>query len=282
MRNKDATARFKQATDHYKRGQVAKALEILNDLDAAFPEQKNLMYPRALCLRDLGREAESRAICEALAQKFDDPRAKKLLAQFSVIQDPMAHILDIPILEDAPHFRSSSSTGAPRRAVSAAPDWAVWTITAAILLALFVGGALLQRHFRGLNMETLGIINAESAQESPREEVLANAFTAMGRSLPILLLSTLFFALVKEFISLYLTLHIVDKLPETDTVDNIKTVALMAGVFGLLCVLFCVGTIVKIVLMRKKYEMAYTEILVWAGISFAYYCVTGVLTWIVA
>ena len=78
MDAQEATRTFKQAEALYAKGRHAEALQLLENLDLNFPNTKNILYPKALCLTALGRKAEASA------------------AQ-SVVRQPPAILLPIPI-----------------------------------------------------------------------------------------------------------------------------------------------------------------------------------------
>ncbi len=73
-----AQALFQKADDFYRAERYEEALNVLNKLDTAFPEKRNIMFPRARCLRRLKRPQEAMAICDRLIERFGDKRAAKL------------------------------------------------------------------------------------------------------------------------------------------------------------------------------------------------------------
>lgn len=74
----ESKAKFKQADTLYREGQYQQALHLLGELNEAYPNTKNVLYPAALCLEKLGRGDEALPLCEALIEKFQDPRAREL------------------------------------------------------------------------------------------------------------------------------------------------------------------------------------------------------------
>jgi tetratricopeptide (TPR) repeat protein len=73
-----AQAQFQKADDFYRQKRYEEALNVLNRLDAAFPDKRNIMLPRARCLRHLKRPQEAMAICDRLIERYGDERAAKL------------------------------------------------------------------------------------------------------------------------------------------------------------------------------------------------------------
>lgn len=81
METQEGRTKFRQADALFRQGQFGDALKLLDELDAAFPNNKQVLYPRALCLEKLGRYDEAEAVCRVLAQQLKDPRAAALQAQ---------------------------------------------------------------------------------------------------------------------------------------------------------------------------------------------------------
>lgn len=73
-----AQSQFQKADDLYRSGRYEEALNVLNRLDAAFPDKRNIMYPRARCLRRLKRPQEAMEVCDLLIERYGDKRAAKL------------------------------------------------------------------------------------------------------------------------------------------------------------------------------------------------------------
>lgn len=81
MNSKLAEQYYRRADELCREGKTEEALPLLNILDDAFPEQKNIQYARAHCLASLGRTDDARALCERLIQAHDSVRARRLLTQ---------------------------------------------------------------------------------------------------------------------------------------------------------------------------------------------------------
>ena len=61
-----ATSKFQQAEKLFQEQDFGTALGILEELDQAYPNTKNILRPKAKCLVNLGRHAEAEAICDRL------------------------------------------------------------------------------------------------------------------------------------------------------------------------------------------------------------------------
>lgn len=69
---------FKQADALFRGGRYGDALIFLEKLNRAHPDQKNVLFPMAMCLTELGRGDEALPICDQLIATYDLPRAKAL------------------------------------------------------------------------------------------------------------------------------------------------------------------------------------------------------------
>ena len=59
MTNREASEKFALAKELFTKKRFEDTLDILNELEAAFPNTKNIMFPKALCLAKLGRFDEA-------------------------------------------------------------------------------------------------------------------------------------------------------------------------------------------------------------------------------
>jgi tetratricopeptide (TPR) repeat protein len=82
--SEQAQQKFKQADMLFKQGQFDQALDILSELNQAFPNTKNIMYPAALCMEKLGRIEEAKHLCHSMIRQFDSEKARELLNQLEV------------------------------------------------------------------------------------------------------------------------------------------------------------------------------------------------------
>ena len=87
MSSESPNQRFQEADALFKQQRYQDALRILEELDAAFPNTRNVMYPRAQCLYALGRTGEAMQVCDFMMALFEDASAQELKAR---IQAEMA------------------------------------------------------------------------------------------------------------------------------------------------------------------------------------------------
>ena len=88
-----ASQKFQQSVRLFSQKRYVEALILLDELNAAFPKQKQVLYGRAQCLAELQRHAEAIAVCDQAIEWFDDANAKKLKAR---IQRDNFHTIEGP------------------------------------------------------------------------------------------------------------------------------------------------------------------------------------------
>jgi len=142
MQRHIAQNKFGQADMLYKQGRFDEALALLDELDQAFPNSPNVMYPRARCLVEVGETNEALDILDDLAthhQHQDAAKLKKELQEAIVTltqsSPAEARHQEGPPPEKVKMRRSSSQAGsAPAMSKG---NLTVIAVTAIILLAIF-------------------------------------------------------------------------------------------------------------------------------------------------
>jgi tetratricopeptide (TPR) repeat protein len=79
MQKDVANRKFDRAQLLFEQKRYAEALRLLGELEAAFPDNRRVLYPRALCLAKMRHYEEARALCVRLVDEHDDARGAKLL-----------------------------------------------------------------------------------------------------------------------------------------------------------------------------------------------------------
>lgn len=69
MDKEEAGRLFNEADQLYQADEYAQALDVLDRLDAAYPDNRRVMYPRAKCLAAVGRTAEALDLCDRLVNE---------------------------------------------------------------------------------------------------------------------------------------------------------------------------------------------------------------------
>ncbi len=75
----DPKSQYAEAKRLHAAGQHAEALALLDALDRALPNTKNIMLARAECLVKLGDRVNAAQLCDAVLTQHDDARARRIL-----------------------------------------------------------------------------------------------------------------------------------------------------------------------------------------------------------
>lgn len=117
---------FDRAEAALESGNPEEALTLLNQLDAAFPNTKNIGVARAKAYAAMGRIPEAMHLCDALIQEHDSRRAKELKARLvsgeSVPISPKA----VPANASRTFARRLASAAFATIAIASAIGGAVW------------------------------------------------------------------------------------------------------------------------------------------------------------
>lgn len=141
------------------------ALRILDDLDAAYPNQKRVLYARAMALAHLKQFDEARALCDRLISEFSYPRAQELREKLDKIRPtpsssarPRPAPADpalgppLPLPSEMPPFKRPTNFATERKAPKAKGRKSP-LVAGLVVFALIVLGLLL-RLFLGTPSET--------------------------------------------------------------------------------------------------------------------------------
>ncbi|MCX5771897.1 MAG: hypothetical protein NTZ09_16725 [Candidatus Hydrogenedentes bacterium] len=85
MNTGEAQQKFQQAGQLYRDGKFADALAVLDGLSAAFPNNAEVVYARALSLAELSRLIEAANLCDTLT-RLGDPRGEVLKGKIALRQ----------------------------------------------------------------------------------------------------------------------------------------------------------------------------------------------------
>lgn len=140
----EATERYKESDTLFREGRYHEALVYLEELDRLYPNSKNVLYPKALCMDRLGRIPEAVALCDQLIAGFQDPRAVALKERLVYAGDPIPTNIVTPSDGSAPTQKMKrrespeAKTGRARRVVS----MAVLVVLVVVLTAILAGKLL--------------------------------------------------------------------------------------------------------------------------------------------
>ena len=131
-------SKFKQANELYAKERYGDALVILNELDACFPNTRNVMWPRAGCLYRMGKYDLAVPICNTLVAIYNDERAASMLEKMAKRGIHVSHEdATVAIYSPSPSMLTESDLLAPPPAApqvlkpeeAEGPPWAKIGIT---------------------------------------------------------------------------------------------------------------------------------------------------------
>lgn len=143
MQRHTALNKFGQADMLFQQGRFDESLALLDELDQAFPNSPNVMYPRAKCLVEIGETNEALDILEELTSQFQHDEAVALKKE---IQEALVELTQ-PVQAEPRHRVGPSPDKARRHRSSSRAESApamekgnlvLIGVTAIILLAIFV------------------------------------------------------------------------------------------------------------------------------------------------
>ncbi|HUW62333.1 MAG TPA: CDC27 family protein [Candidatus Bathyarchaeia archaeon] len=139
MDAQEATRTFKQAEALYANRRYEEALKLLENLDLNFPNTKNILYPKALCLAALGRKDEAATACDSL-DILQDARAQVIRDQLrpAAGDEDLGMGLDADLLGD--FDRPAPKRPVPVQAPNRMPLYA--GIGGAVALVVIIGALL--------------------------------------------------------------------------------------------------------------------------------------------
>lgn len=79
MRRRDVRQKFQQSKALFAQKRYPEALILLDELNTLFPNERHIMYARAMCLAELQRPLEAMQICEQAVAMHNDQKSRELL-----------------------------------------------------------------------------------------------------------------------------------------------------------------------------------------------------------
>lgn len=288
-----AKAYFKQADDLYNAGRFAEALPILGELNKAFPNQKNVIWPLALCLGKLGRHEEAIRACDLLIAQHGDARAQDLRERLAVHRQaqatppplPQPDMLDEPIGLDAIDAMLDHPERAPRVVRTAEPDYKkLGLIAAAVIVVLLIivvpmmggGGSRpaspLANGIQGTVEDVGKATDPDNGTPifTPEEQKAINDIShnvgvgavAAETAWRGTVLMWMIAGLLSYALAMYCTFSILGKLPFSEFSDNAADILLYAIIFTALGIVPLLGFIASLVIMSKHYQLSCGELLI--------------------
>ncbi len=291
MTKEEAKEKFRLADRLFNESQFGPALKVLTELNAAFPNERNVLYPMARCLTGLGRNAEALDLADRIVRQFDYGPAVDLYKRLKAMKtgdgigmlDSSSDPVELPpgVLKfdsgpielpggiqkfdsDPPRLPSnldslldgsigSRSAPPPPLPASSGASWQPVALWVGLLVFTF-GAWIAIGTTSGRSAVEWQIAYSEAqANGEPLEEFEENipwgALATFGCA------GILFSYVLSVFVA-YFALKAVEALPFNDFGEDMKDIALYTLYFFLLSILFFIGWLIFLVILRKHYELS--------------------------
>lgn len=295
MEKDQAREKFRLADRLFNEQQFGPALKVLTELNAAFPNERHILYPMARCLAGLGRNGEAIDLADRIVREFDYAPAMDLyrklktlktgdgLAALESSSDPVINLPPgIPTLDSDPvmpppgvaKFDSdppplprdldalvsrpfgAQSGGPPVRAGSDPRRAVMLWVGMAIVSALVYLGVAATAGRPVLEFQQA--INENPAFLDESEDPMAEVpWGPMGMMFVIGCVTSLVISCFPG----YWSLRIVDALPANDFGEDMKDIALYTLFGFLLAPILLIGWIIYLVILAKHYELSFGKLL---------------------
>lgn len=269
MDAREAKERFKNADDMYREGRYGQALVLLDSLNEQYPNTKNIMYPRALCLAKVGRVDEAVVVCDELVARFGHKRAAALKAKLTPRQTVMP-----PSIAAIPEFGEPAVSAVPRLQAAPRPFFlsvrflvgtAVIVVAAITVLAyLFVPRDKFEALLKAA--PTVARPETPSATERVETEGGAQKSAALRLFADILGRTGIFILLyfAQVILTIYVTLLIGRKIGNRPFGLGLLIVIGVGILVGVVQVFCCplIGTFVALLILYKVFDFDLTDVIV--------------------
>ncbi len=141
MDSREATEKFRWADDLFRAHEWARALGVLEELDAVYPNERKVLFPMARCLAELRRFDDAILICDRLIAEHNHDRAARLRARLlEHLGRPAACPMDVAEAPTKPkRFRIKPVRVFLLLSIAAAM-WQEW-------MPIWLGGGLIAAYF---------------------------------------------------------------------------------------------------------------------------------------
>ena len=260
MDRSDARVRFQDADRLFQSKQYAAAIEILQDLNHSFPDERHILYPIARCLTGMKRYADARDIAERLVREFGYLPAQDLIDRIDRLESLNDAPIQTPVLPSgfddivvSPVSFGTRRSEGPAAAQPSRARWQSYAVWVSLLLGMFVVmlavGLTVGREFFAWT-ESLESMSAE--QSTDLSEIPPVPWSAL---LAVAAVNVVFGYLLACFAA-YWALKVVDGLRFGDFGENMKHVAVTTLIGHLLTFVIVIGWIIFLVILKKRHELS--------------------------
>ncbi len=274
MDPQESQQKFHQADSLFKAGRYNEALAILDQLNRAFPNTKNILYPAALCLEKLGRSRDAINLCDQLISGHQDTRAQNIKNRLAAsmqapVEDTSLASLGMPGASDILDMGPPRSVPAYKPAETER-DWKKYALiglgVAALLAVLIIPPLMYEAP-----PDTGAASPAPRAPEAWTPEYIQQAI-GVGEYILITIVGMLGY-MVGGFVALLL----MTKLPSDEFLDNFLSLGAIALGVTLLGFIPFVGPIIALVIIAKTYDLGCGGLFIFAMCAGFVAAITSVL-----
>ena len=270
MKAHEAEAKFKQADTLFRQARYREALELLVELDRAFPNTKRILFPLALSLFHTDCQGEAVQLCDRLIANFDYAKAKDLKARIESGELPGAFMAGAegPSVPPGTFVPPGKDPPEPMAEPASSSRWP-WYVFIGVCVAVLVGLPLVG----GLMKDTPppepagdAVSEAATAVESVEATELDGEpdGSAEGSNSTRLALTALAFLIsaILGCVAFYFVMAFMGHLLHEDVGSNIVDVVLTQIIMALLGLIPIVGWIFALQYMAKHYDLSCGELII--------------------
>lgn len=258
---KEAEFHFQEANRLYKEGYFLEALRHLSELEGAYPNTFNILFPMLLCKQKLGHIHEAYEQCAAMLEKFTEgkhqARLRSIFAQ----------------LCRGKTSAQASTVSSNQGLISDPPD----SIPLKKTDVLFVGGFEIPwvTILVGISIIALffGVLALAPPMLTRIEKEMPGTFKEIIFGF-VLLIQSIF-----SFLIIYATLWTLNKLPNGELIRDLLDIGVFQVIFWILCLIPVVGWILAYYHLSERYDLGLGEIVIFflLQVVFQMFFIMGIL-----
>lgn len=257
--------KFREADSLYRKRRYEEALTLLEQLDQAYPNTRQVLFPLARTLARLERYPESIELLERVLSESDYEPAQKLKEKLEE-RSAAAPVIDISKFDDeiSGSFNFDSAPPASHMDESPASAKVTWVLSAGLILVFAI---------LAVGLSTIGVEFTEWQSAVAEQPEVVPPIPVASMIFHIVLNLTL--GLIAGCVGGYCALAVVQALPYADFESNLKDVALY-NVYGLLLSpIVIIGWIAFLVILKRHYALGVGALIV---VVFIYSVIGGAIS----
>ncbi len=247
---------FAEADRLFRQGSYVESKALLLQLNQQFPNQKNILYPLALCHAKLGGAEQAIEICWQLESLFQDPRA-------SLLRQELSDAVQLAPLAEEVQTNLSTSLADLVQAPTAPAQTTKNTDLAFEWKRIVFGGLLLAMVGAILFVLFLPLISSYQP-ETPESVTVTTTSTTMELTPVGRMIVEALIGFVLNVIALYIGLAVMDKHTHADFRSNLRDTAIVSALLAITGMIPILGFILYFVILMKSYDLEIWEVILLA------------------